>query len=120
MKKFLKFLKRELSILGLIPTDFSSKPKKFNLLKCQIDSRTLRNLYEKWADPDLQEILNKNQKEIIHRLRQLGKSSKFSSPTSSLSKRRSIDTQNTPSFDNGKVQASIKTGKQAGTNKSKK
>ena len=57
-------MKRELSILGILPPESSEKLTKFTLTKFQFDSRTLRNLYERWNDEALLDLITLSQKEL--------------------------------------------------------
>jgi hypothetical protein len=67
MKKFIVHMKRELTVLGLLPHETSGKQIKFNLTKLQFDSRTLRQLYERWNDETITQVISSSRPEALGR-----------------------------------------------------
>lgn len=108
MKKFIHAVKKDLSLIGILPGDASLKPKKFTLLKLNVDSRSQRSLYEKFTDEPLLDILNKTHVEIMSKFRSINKQNKLGSPTTTMLSRRKSDVTNaSPEFKNLSIKNSL-------------
>lgn len=63
MKTFLNNMKTELSSLNILPSVVDDKKMKFTLTRIIIDAKTSRNLYEKWNNQKIIDIMMNSQQE---------------------------------------------------------
>jgi len=65
MKTFINNMKIELSNISILPSLTTEKLNKFKSQRIILDAKTWRNLYEKWSDAKITDIINKSQMEYL-------------------------------------------------------